>query len=520
MGRRAGAEATQSAPLSVAGAAWGSDRMTSPATSAVRESLIDEILRRKRPALTNRIVLIADSDSQIFGARHHIDALQARGRRCELMIFSANRVPQALLAQVRAQYEAIEIDAGLDAGLPRLLDHLDEDDAIGLFASGSLIQLCIEKIRGHASAMGRKRPFIFTGFNGFVYEKFEEGVAWRLGADLLCLNSQRDLENFLAVYGRTAFGDQPIAITGIPFTPSAKRAPAPGRKRFVFAEQNIVPKSAKERWLLGVLLQEVAMANPEWDVIVKPRVKPGEESFHKYSIHIQSVLEQTPIRADNLRISYQSLLDLLPQSSGFGTISSTALFAALDAGVPSVIFGDFGVRNNYGTHMFVNSGLMREASATPQFEALLDNTLDPEWRRIVTGGADYDSVLAHLDRFDPECAPPPLCSSTQSLTKWVAERRASSQPGDANSALDSGSLEEVEAVIWAMLAAPDAERGPLLRALWRRQLLAGKWERSRKTLRELYESRAIPKWRFTALTVMARYPTKHLLWALARAGAL
>ena len=96
----------------------------------------------------------------------------------------------------------------------QLLMHPDlmQFDAIGVFLTGS-------KISDVRLALGLlpagERPLLFCGFNGVVLEKFMEGMCWRLGYDLICLNGLRDREALERMVSTTPFRRQRTVITGL-----------------------------------------------------------------------------------------------------------------------------------------------------------------------------------------------------------------------------------------------------------------------------------------------------------------
>ena len=112
-------------------------------------------------------------------------------------------------------------------------------DAIGVFLTGS-------KISDVRLALGLlpagERPLLFCGFNGVVLEKFIEGMSWRLGYDLICLNGPRD---------RDAMLERMVSTT--PFRRQPHRAHRPAAQQTGLASQprqRIAPGSwcLRNRW--------------------------------------------------------------------------------------------------------------------------------------------------------------------------------------------------------------------------------------------------------------------------------
>ena len=127
----------------------------------------------------------------------------------------------------------------------------------------------------------------FTGFNGLSYEKFEEGLAWRLGFDVIALNGPRDKTLFTDFVGYGPWKEQPTIITGLVQAKeiaddkedASKNAEGKTRKTFVFAEQVIVPSSLPERRYLLSQLIRIANKNSKWDVVIKCRGKTARKNI-------------------------------------------------------------------------------------------------------------------------------------------------------------------------------------------------------------------------------------------------
>ena len=263
-------------------------------------------------------------------------------------------------------------------------------DAIGVFSTGSTIARFRRLFADAAARRGGTRPAIFTGFNGLVYEKFEEGLAWRLGYDVVALNGDRDLAMAREMLGADD-GGQHFVVTGL--RPGARVAQGGQRDRMLlFAEQVAVPDTPAERTVLVVRLAEVARANPGWKVVVKPRIRPGEATFHGEVADLGALIAQSS-PPKNLVIDHSPLPNLLARAGIFTTISSTALFEALDAGVPSFVVGDFGIRNAFGTHVLVNSGLFRTLEALGPLDELVLPGPAADWCAWVGHGIDGMEAL-------------------------------------------------------------------------------------------------------------------------------
>ncbi|GLK67831.1 DUF6716 putative glycosyltransferase [Hansschlegelia plantiphila] len=350
-----------------------------------------------------RVLFACDLDSQVFGALPLALSFAARGWRVGFAI-DAGRMGGAVRERLSGRFEIIERSLGALA--------VQEDalgcDAIGVYATGSRVALFRHAAELAARVLGRPRPALFCGFNGLVLNRFEEGVAWRLGFDQICLNGPRDREAFSHFVTTTEFSGQPVVVTGLRRRTDAapqpmKPQPGPGRRLFVFAEQVAAPADPRRRFELVTALARLAAASPGWDVAIKARVRPEEQTFHDQTRHVEKLVAKLPDRPANLFVSYEPLDDLLPRADLFGTISSTALFDALDNGVPSLLVADFGVRNAHGAHVVFGSGLSVKLGELASLDAAPRRAPDPQWLDRVGYGDQHspDALIDRLEAFDP-----------------------------------------------------------------------------------------------------------------------
>ena len=195
---------------------------------------------------TLKLLLIADSDSQLLACEALCSAPTALNVEWSINVIPRDGTPQALLQRL-AQRATLRHQS-----LARLLRdrQLRSFDAIGVFLTGS-------KLNDIRLALQRdlQRPLLFCGFNGVVLEHFIEGVSWRLGYDLICLSGPRDQDALAQLIAGTPFEQQRTVLTGLRRNaPSKDLIPLGERpRRLVFAEQVIMPASANERARLCLL---------------------------------------------------------------------------------------------------------------------------------------------------------------------------------------------------------------------------------------------------------------------------
>jgi hypothetical protein len=324
---------------------------------------------------TLNVLLIADSDSQLLACEALCSAQTALNVHWTFSVIPRDGTPQALLQRL-AQRGTLRHQS-----IARLLRdrRLQNFDAIGVFLTGSKIndiRLALQR--------NRQRPLLFCGFNGVVLDHFIEGVSWRLGYDLICLSGPRDRDALEQLVTGTPFSQQRTVLTGLrrnaPCTDCTPLGERP--RRLVFAEQVIMPATSSERARLVRLLSDLARRSPNWEVVIKPRIAPGDATFHDVETHISTTLQQTlGVPPTNLRLDYRPLPVLLKQARLLATLSSTAFFDALDFGCRAIAINDLGLQPNYGGHVYAGSGVWRSLEAIPNLDALDAEgpSPDPRW---------------------------------------------------------------------------------------------------------------------------------------------
>lgn len=348
--------------------------------------------------MSNKVILFADSDSQIFGALGHARSFSRSNWQVSFAIDKSQKIPHPVLLRISGEFEII------DLSMDQLSEYVADNDfdVVGVFSMASKLsrfRLDFEKL--YASKSG-KRPGIFTGFNGLSYEKFEEGLSWRFGYDAITLNGPRDQSLFYDFVGSSEWKKQPTVITGLAQVSDnkkskiEKRMPFPVekvRQLFVFAEQVVVPSSLTERRYLVAELIRIAEINKDWDVVVKCRIRPNEKTFHKTRFHLENILKEFRNLPDNLKLSYEPLPILFERASLFATISSTALFEALSEGIPSFVVSDYGVKTSFGTHVFIGSGPSICLAEIESLSELTTHKVEEKWLNWVGAKNVADNAL-------------------------------------------------------------------------------------------------------------------------------
>ena len=97
-------------------------------------------------------------------------------------------------------------------------------------------------------------------------------------------------------------------------------------------------------------------------MVLKPRHRIGEDTYHRMRHHPETLLAGTELPA-NFSIDYTPIGEQLPTVDLLITVSSTACLEALDHGSRVALVLDLGLHERYGNHVFLDSGLLRTCAA-------------------------------------------------------------------------------------------------------------------------------------------------------------
>ena len=365
-----------------------------------------------------KLLLIADNDSQLLACEALCLGSGISPDDVTLNVIPREGTPESILRRVRPLGTCWTLQ------LTQLLNSskLNRFDAIGVFLTGSKlndIRLALER--------RSKRPLLFCGFNGVVLDHFIEGISWRLGYDLICLSGPRDQDALEQLVANTPFANQRIVLTGLQRNQVSVKAPLTSQKakQMVFAEQVVMPATPSERSAMVRILADLADRSPEWEILIKPRISPGDATFHEVETHISTTLRQTlGVAPSNLNITYRPLPDLLQEARLLVTLSSTAFFDALDFGCRPMAMSDLGLNPSNGSHVFVGSGVWHCLSDVSDLDAL-DRDLpfpDQQWLRWMGYGAEFNprNLLSKLSGLEVEASQP-----SRSETGYPGSRQSS-----------------------------------------------------------------------------------------------
>jgi len=345
--------------------------------------------------MNSRILLVADSTSQLrpgwLVAKALADSLELQ-LRC-------NIVPNQSISDAGHLR-----DVGVDVptshwSIPELVEQPDffEYGVVVVFLAASRIFRLRRQVELSLARRTRpSRPLLVTGYNGVVFEKHLEGLAWRLGYDFICVNSERDERIFSDCLNLLGQSTNALVRTGLPLAqltaPPSMQSEATASGSLLFATQHIVPWARRERVYLVRALARLALARPDRKVIIKPRSAPGEQTLHKEKYHYATLLQEEVKRPPpNLLVQYGPLSEFLPSTAILATVSSTAALEAISCGVPAAVLTDLGVKESLGNHFFAGSGLF---STIPNLHHFRPPSPDGSW--LSTNGLGGNESLSSL----------------------------------------------------------------------------------------------------------------------------
>lgn len=228
--------------------------------------------------------------------------------------------------------------------------------AVYLGATGGFTRDFLGRMRTHFPD-GTPRPLTIAGYPGVILREKLSGFANRCGCDFVLLNSSADLEDycrFCSNYGLNANGARLLGYVFPPFRKEKNKK----IQRVLFVEQAAIPSSLKERLYLVKQLALYASTHPEREVVIKPRLVPGEKSIFTTRYHIEYLLKSLPSLPANLHVDYSDIQKILEETDLCLTVSSSVALQSMWYGIPTGIIRDFGIRDEYGTDFFRGSGCL------------------------------------------------------------------------------------------------------------------------------------------------------------------
>ena len=316
-----------------------------------------------------RAVVVAGFDSSLKYGSRVADALEARGVEVDLRVPTTSS-PQLLAeAQIRAATartprfdpwpEVVAAAAAADAVLPVL--------------DGPNVERFFRDV--HAATEQGARPVMAAGYGGMALYDLVAGYLGRSLADVLAVNTRGDLALFADAARRLGLPDGNLLLTGLALLPTT---PAPQRtgpiRTVVFTDQPTVPRTEADRVLIWDRLLDYARRHPDRTVLLKPRHRPGEDTFHRMRVSPEG-WAATRRLPPNLHIDHTPVETVVQRADLLLTVSSTAALEAIAHGVRVAFVADR-VDDGSLNPPLLPSGLLR------RFEQIAADDLgtpDPAW---------------------------------------------------------------------------------------------------------------------------------------------
>ena len=346
---------------------------------------------RVLPVQKRSALLIAAFDSQLKWCAGIRNELASRGFSC-----------RAVVPDVRSALSTQQIrDAGFDDVADLTWEELVEEaltcDVVICSLAGPTTQKLTAELSRRVVESGRPGPVVVSGWVGIIIEKITAGYLDRCGTDIVAVNSAHDLKHFREAGTRLSVPTDNLILSGLPFLSSSPHAVRGGAIGTVlFADQPTVPAAEVERHYVYSKLIEYARAHPDREVLLKPRHRLDEDTFHRMRHHPEDVLAGTPF-PPNFHIDYTPIDEMLPKVDLLLTMSSTACLEAIDHGCRVGLILDLGVHERYGNQVFLDSGLLRTFE---QLEADEIGEPEAEWRDSYFGGRDRPANQIIVDRIE------------------------------------------------------------------------------------------------------------------------
>ena len=307
-------------------------------------------------AVPTRIaILVAAFDSQLKWAGTIRRALESRGFACRVIVPSDIR--HAISDGQLADYSG-----GAVAYLPwtELVTASLHVDVVVLAMHGPLVRRFCHDLFDAVELTDTAPPVTVSGWVGVIIEKIIAGYLDRYATDIVAVNSRSNMATFKAVARSLDLPADNLVLSGLPLL-SGQRGEvrvADPIKTVMFADQPTVPQTRADRLYIYQRLLAYAQAHPDRQVVLKPRHRIGEDTFHRMKFHPEVLLSGVR-KPPNFSIDYTPIADRLADLDLMLTVSSTAALESVGAGVRTALIADLDVREQLGNHIFLDSGLLR-----------------------------------------------------------------------------------------------------------------------------------------------------------------
>lgn len=240
-----------------------------------------------------------------------------------------------------------------------------EFDIVHIVTVGNYIVDLLSSIHLKLSIRPVKRPLFVTGLIGTLGGAEYHCYMQRQMVDLFYVGGDFDKDRLQLIAKK--FGDDPekIVNTGLPIYDGVRdhnknettKTAATEPDTILFAGQPTFPRRRHEREWVALKMFELAEKFPNKKFILKPRVRPGEDTIHSTQFHYEDLINSLNVSIpSNFHLSYENIQSLISRSDMVLTISSTAALEAIVAGKNVGFITDFGITEEFGNHVFVDSG--------------------------------------------------------------------------------------------------------------------------------------------------------------------
>ncbi len=433
--------------------------------------------------MTRQVVLVAAYDSQLKWAMALAGEFAAQG--WEYTVVVPTDVRHSLSAD---QVAAAGADCVERLPWAELLRRSREADCVVLAVQGTLAARFTDELELlRRTSPGSHEPVVVTGWVGIIIEKLVAGYLDRAGSDVIAVNSADNLREFTEAGRRLGIAPDNLLLSGLPLLPDRPSPPRDGPVRtVVFADQPTVPGFRWDRAYAYQRLIGHAASHPERTVLLKPRHRPDEGTFHVMQDHPETLVRRLGRTPANFAITYERITDLLPRTDLLLTVSSTAGLEAIGAGVRTAFIADFGIHEKHGNQVLMPSGLL---TTFDDVDADRIPSADPAWLEDVFVGGGVPPVTRIVDRVteltavDPGLRPSRRVAAGPYLSGRVAVRSTRARMPSIARDPSASSAAPSRRRRLAPVLLPLARRGDhvlrgLLPASWHRAALNG-WYRLR-----------------------------------------
>jgi hypothetical protein len=339
-----------------------------------------------------RVICVADSDSRLKWARALARRLEpvAGGIAANVLVSGSATLSERQVEELGLTEHPLVLT--VDEIAQRAAD-VDAAAVVACLPGGRLVGL--RMAAGRTFGEHVRRPIFVTGYAGVVYEKYAEGIMWRSGYDLICVNSTADHEMFDTMLRGAGVPSDGLVRTGFAVLDGPPRLQPPGGRgeigTITFAVQPDVPSVKREREYIIERLVDHARAHPERRVILKMRARPNEVTTHREVHHYEKIVDTSVSDApvSNFEVVYGPMAEVLDTTDVLLTVSSTAAVEAWARGIDAVIITDFGVAERYGNHHFLGCGAL---ATFDDLDAGIVPRADPEWLEANGIGGDIEDI--------------------------------------------------------------------------------------------------------------------------------